>query len=240
MSREEVDDRLSKISTDWGVLKQAHAGADSDARAAQELLIVRYGAAIRRYLGKVAGDPEAAEELFQEFGVAVVEGKLGSAAPDRGRFRDYVKAVLRHLVAKYHAKRRKRPQALGDDGPALREIAARDEDDSALDTAWRDALMARAWAALRDAHKMGYDVLRYRAENPALSSTDLATRLTAKLGRALSPEAVRQTIHRARKQFAMLLIDEVSHSLTSPTTDAVGEELAELGLLEYCRPALEG
>src|SRR5262245_13781393 len=96
MSREETEDRLSRISTDWGVLKDAHGGAEA-ARAAQELLIIRYGPAVRRYLKRVAGDAEAAEELFQEFGVALVEGKMRSADPDRGRFRDYVKAVLRHL-----------------------------------------------------------------------------------------------------------------------------------------------
>jgi hypothetical protein len=31
----------------------------------------------------------------------------------------------------------------------------------------------------------------------------------------------------------------VAHSLENPTADKLAEELAELGLLEYCRPALE-
>jgi hypothetical protein len=35
------------------------------------------------------------------------------------------------------------------------------------------------------------------------------------------------------------LLDEVRHSLENPEADHLEEELIELGLLEYCRPALE-
>jgi RNA polymerase sigma factor (sigma-70 family) len=237
MSREDVQDRLSGITTDWDVLRQTR-GAAAEARAAQEALLLRYRAAVRRYLGRVAGNPDAAEELFQEFGLAVVEGKLGSARPDRGRFRDYVKAVLRNLGARYHRRRKKNPA--GREPEILAEVPAPDQSDDGFDRDWRDALMARAWAALADAHRHGYETLRFRVEHPDLTSEEMAGQLSARLGRALSPEGVRQTIRRARKQFAMLLIDEVGHSLAAPTPETVSEELAELGLLEYCRPALEG
>jgi len=238
MSRDDVNERLSRITTDWGVLRDAHGGADA-ARRAQEVLVLRYGPAVRRYLKRVAGDADAADELFQEFGIAIIEGKLKSADPGRGRFRDYVKAVLRNLVAKYHTKRKKGPQPIGPDSPILDALAAPESNDGELDVAWRDNLMARAWAALADANRMAFDVLKFRAEHPELPSQDLAAQLTAKLGKVLTPEGVRQTIHRARKQFALLLTEEIGQSLTAPTADTVAAELAELGLLEYCRPALE-
>jgi RNA polymerase sigma factor (sigma-70 family) len=237
MSREEVNDRLSRISTDWDVFRRAHGDAP-EARAAKELLLLRYGPAVRRYLGRLAGSPDAAEELSQEFGVAVVQGKLSHADPGRGRFRDYVKAVLRNLVAKYHARRKKSPQTLEPDSTALTAIAAELPDD-AFDSDWRDALMGRVWAALADVHPHGYEVLRFRAEHPELSSEEMAEQLSAKHGRSFTSDGVRQTIHRARKQFALLLIDEVGQSLAAPTPEALSQELAELGLLEYCRPALD-
>jgi DNA-directed RNA polymerase specialized sigma24 family protein len=215
------------------------SGRSDAARAAQELLLLRYGPAIRRYLERVAGGDEVADELFQEFGVAMIEGKLKSADPDRGRFRDYVKGVLRHLVAKYHTRRKKQPQTVGCGSSTLNAVAAPEPAEDTLDTAWRDNLLVRAWAALADANRPAYEVLRFRAENPDLQSPDLVTPLAAKLGKPLTAEAVRQMIHRARKQFGQLLVDEVRQSLTDPTTEAVATELAELGLLEYCRPALE-
>jgi RNA polymerase sigma-70 factor (ECF subfamily) len=239
VSRDEVNDRLSQLATDWGVLREAH-GEAAAARAAQEVLIQRYGPAVRRYLKRVAGSGEAADELFQEFGLAVVEGKLKTADPDRGRFRDYVKAVLRHLVSKYHAKRKKGPQASGGESPALGAVPAPEPPDDRLDEAWRDNLLARTWAALAAANRPAYEVLRFRADHPDLSSQELAEQLSARTGKAQTAEAVRQTIHRARKQFGLLLVDEVGQSLSNPTADAVAEELGELKLLEYCRGVLEG
>ena len=63
--------------------------------------------------------------------------------------------------------------------------------------------------------------------------------MTARSGRSLTAEGVRQTIRRARERFALFLVKEVEKSLADPSADAVAQELAELGLLEYCRPALE-
>ena len=46
-------------------------------------------------------------------------------------------------------------------------------------------------------------------------------------------------LHRAREKFADLLLDEVLNSLAEGSLPEVEEELIELDLLEYCRPALE-
>ena len=55
-------------------------------------------------------------------------------------------------------------------------------------------------------------------------------------------EQVRQqrlTLHRAREQFSDLMLDDVVQSLDNPTREQLEQELIDLGLLEYCRPALE-
>jgi hypothetical protein len=46
-------------------------------------------------------------------------------------------------------------------------------------------------------------------------------------------------IHRAREQFADLLLDEIMPSLERPTLDTLEEELIDLDLIEYCRGALD-
>lgn len=237
MNRDEVAGRLSRLSTDWAVLRQAHAGAGAEVRAAQELLVRRYGGPVRRYLARVVGDadPDAVDDVFQEFAVALVGGGLRGADPGRGRFRDYVKTVLRNLVAKHHARRKRRPQT---DGGGLEAVAAPAGADDLLDVEWRAGLLARAWAALADAHPAGHAVLRFRAAHPDLGSDAMAAALSRDGGRPVTREAVRQTLHRARKQFARLLVDEVGRSVADPTPEAVARELSDLGLLEYCKPAL--
>jgi RNA polymerase sigma-70 factor (ECF subfamily) len=238
MSPDENDRRLEHITTNWSVIRDAHGTPDT-ARAALEALTRRYGLAIERYLRKVAGGAESAAELYQEFWVSVAGGKLKSADPGRGRFRDYVKAVLRHLVARYHAKRKRGPQAVGGDGPALDAVPAPEPEDGRLDEEWRETLLARTWAALRTANAFYYEVLWFRAHHADLRSPELAARLTARLGKALTAEGVRQTLHRARRQFCWLLLEEVKDSLANPTREEAEEELAELGLLQECRDALD-
>ncbi len=67
----------------------------------------------------------------------------------------------------------------------------------------------------------------------------MAEQLSAKLGKPLRADAVRQTLHRSREKFAGLLLTEVLQSLREPTVELLEEELNDIGLLEYCRPALD-
>jgi DNA-directed RNA polymerase specialized sigma24 family protein len=235
------DTRLGDIDTRWTLVRQAHGDgpAAGDARGG---LLARYGGAVRRYLLGAARDADAAEDLFQEFAVVFLTGGLRAADPARGRFRDYVKGVLFRLAADYHKKAKRRSGPLpADEAAAEPEWVA--PSDEAFVAAWRDELLARAWAALQGAEATGgspwYTMLRLRTEHPDASSPELADRLGRQLNKSLTAAAARQLLHRARERFADLLLDEVAGGLADPTPDAVAEELTELGLLEYCRPALD-
>ena len=108
MEQVELDQRLSKIATMWTAVLQAHgAGADTVVVARNRLLL-RYSGAVYRYLLGAVRDPEAASDLCQEFAMRFLRGDFRRAAPDRGRFRDYVKVALVNLVNDHHrAGRRK-------------------------------------------------------------------------------------------------------------------------------------
>src|SRR5262245_13036501 len=102
MELESLDQRLSRITTLWTLVRRAHQTQDPQARDAQRQLLERYGGAVRRYLRALLRDVSATEDLFQEFACQLLEGDLGGADPQRGRFRNFVKGVLFHLVAKYY------------------------------------------------------------------------------------------------------------------------------------------
>src|SRR5207253_1754005 len=103
-------------------------------------------------------------------------------------------------------------------------------------------LLARAWEALAEAEAKGgrpyHTVLRFRASHPESSSDEMARQVGTQLGRTLTAAGVRQTLHRAREKFARLLIEEVARSLETEDTGRVEQELIDLGLHTYCRPAL--
>jgi RNA polymerase sigma-70 factor (ECF subfamily) len=239
-----ADLALSEMVTHWSIVKKAHRDEDGAAAEARRQLLERYGGAARRYLLGAVRDADAAEELFQDFAVRLMQGDLRGADPDRGRFRYYVKAVLSNMTADYFRQRRRPLQALPDD-----VAAAQPDSDNAADLdaefikSWREELLARAWQALARLEEKNaqpyYRALRFRADHPEASSATIAEALSAELGRPLTVVNIRQILHRAREFLAEHLLAEVISSLTMPTTEEIEDELLELQLLEYCRTALE-
>jgi len=237
--------RLSRISTMWTVLGQAH-GAASQAGQAQWALIQRYQGAVYRYLRGATHDPDVADELFQEFALRVVQGAFARVNPERGRFRDYLRTTLIHLVTDYQNRKRRGAQPLDKVvAEAAAPIAGSEASDELFLTSWREELLSAAWAALDRVERLGgqpyYSVLRFRSENPEASSAEMAVRLSEQLHPPcpLTETGIRKTLQRARAQFADALIEEVAHSLDHPTHDALEQELIALNLLSYCRSALQ-
>jgi RNA polymerase sigma-70 factor (ECF subfamily) len=243
VQRANSPDHLSLIPTIWSLVYAAHHGTAEAAKAARHELLLRYGDAARRYLAKVLRQPDAVDEVFQEFSVRLFRGNLHGADPERGRFRNFVKGTLFHLIADYRKRQARWPGPLPDDGAALVASGDGADSDHSFVESWCDELLARAWARLKQAEaetgQPYHAVLRFRADHPDLRSPQLAEALAAQLGRAFTAVGVRQTLHRARQRFATVLLDEVAHSLANPSEDELHEELVELGLLDYCRPALE-
>jgi RNA polymerase sigma-70 factor (ECF subfamily) len=244
MEYEPLDQRLSLIPTQWSIVRRANQDSPEEARVARQQLLERYGDAIQRYLRSALNDPHAADEVYQEFALQLVHGKLRGADPQRGRFRYFVKGTLFHLIADYRNQQRKWPGPLpADAADLLAGTSEEAQSDGLFVESWRDELLSRAWSALA-----GYEaqtgqplhaVLRFRADRPDMKSPQLAEALAAQWGKPLTAVGVRQTLHRAREKFAALLLEEVVHSLENAGPEQLEEELAELGLLDYCRPALE-
>jgi RNA polymerase sigma-70 factor (ECF subfamily) len=117
------------------------------------------------------------------------------------------------------------------------------ESDEQFLTIWRAELMARTWDALarleRETGQHLYTVLRFRTDHPDVRSPEMAQRLAAVVGKAVTADWVRRRLHLARGKFTELLLDEVSQSLEGAGPEALDQELIDLGLHAYCRPALE-
>jgi RNA polymerase sigma-70 factor (ECF subfamily) len=250
MDRDELNEHLSEISTAWTVLHRAHAAGRMPGSAqaeAQERLLQRYSAAIYRYLLAATRDRDTADELFQEFALRFVRGDFHRADERRGRFRDFLKTALFHLIVDTQ-RSRKRPAVTGDrkahaepfvESPPLLE---EEEADRQFLAVWRAELLARAWDALaryeRDTGHPTHAILRLRTENPKLRSAEMAERLSVSLGRPVTATWVRKKLVLAREKFTDALLEAVAQSLVEATHDTLERELIDLGLLEHCRAAL--
>src|SRR5438128_969371 len=112
MDQVQLHQRLSQISTQWTMVFQAHQGSADAVSKAQQQLLERYSGAAYRYLLGAVRDPDVAAELCQEFALRFVRGDFRRASPERGRFRNYLKTALIHLVSDYPNKRRAAPRRL--------------------------------------------------------------------------------------------------------------------------------
>jgi RNA polymerase sigma-70 factor (ECF subfamily) len=230
---------LSDLSTPWTLVRQAHAGSAA-AATAQRLLMQRYGGAVYRYLLGALRDEEAALELFQEFALRFLRGDFRRADPESGRFRDYLRTALIHLVTDHYRERQAQPQSLPAD--IAQRAAPPDEgadSEAAFLWSWREELINRAWEALAEAKPTCHAVLLFHVENPEVTSHRMAEQLSAQLGKPFTAVHVRVTLQRARAKFAELLVEEVAHSLGDCTEAELVQELRALQLLRLCAPMLE-
>lgn len=231
-----LDDRLSRISTQWSLVFQAH-GADSG-QAAIQTLMLRYTGAVYRYLLGALRDEDAAQDLAQSFAIKFLEGRFRGAQPERGRFRNYLKTALIHLIQDHHRARQAGPVPLNSDVEPAAPMES-EKSEQLFVTTWRSEVLERTWKALARFNLIYHAALRLRIESPDMTSTEMAQRLTGQLGKPINAALVRKSLQRAHDKFADLLIDEVAQTLQTPSAEELRIELEALDLLRYCRSALE-
>jgi DNA-directed RNA polymerase specialized sigma24 family protein len=240
---------LADIPTRWSIVLNARQARGDTAAVARNDLLVRYHLAVLRYLRFKMHDEYAAGQVYSDFALRVLEVDpfIQRSDPARGRFRFYLMAVLRRMMADYYRRRGPVPldlQNLGADEPAD-EVAT----DSRFTDCWREELVNLAWQALerveQDTGQPYATLVRLKEQQPELRTAALAELAARQLGRPLTTDNTRKIIQRGREQFGQLLVAEVARSLQTTAGETVErarleQELIELGLLfDYCKSALE-
>ncbi len=222
--------------TQWS---QVLAARRSDA-SALEALLGRYWKPVYAYVRfEWSKDNETAKDLTQAFLLSLLEGGAFEAvAPEKGRFRDFLKVSLANFLRKAHrdAGRLKRG------GGALRvpfdevEAAAGPEADpartaaEAFDRAWRSGVLQRGLEALRaelaaKGKQVRWEVferLVLREGGEAATYAEEATRL------GITVSDVTNHLHAARKRLRETLRGILLEGLSDPS-DLDDEWSAVLG-----------
>ena len=235
--------RLSQIATPWEDLDQAHGGMPPALGAARRRLLLHYSPAVYSYLIGAVRDPDVADDLFQEFALRLMRGAFQRADPRRGRFRDFLKTALGHLVTDHYRRQGRGPRPYHGFPEPATDRSPLAEAEERFSEEWRAQLIDRTFAALEVFEQRTgqplHTLLHFRVDNPDLSVADLARQLSGRLGQEPSAAWVYKHLHNARQKFADLLVAEVARTLDCPGAEDLGQELAEVGLLRWCQPALD-
>src|SRR5438552_5966608 len=109
MMMEDQTSRYRFGQTQWSVVFEAGQQQGDASAAARHALLIRYHEAVYRFLCARLNDTHAAGELFSRFAERVLEIHpfLERANPDKGRFRDYLRAILQRMIVDYHRERQR-------------------------------------------------------------------------------------------------------------------------------------
>jgi len=222
---------LEEISTRWTMIHDPVQ------------FVMRYAPAIRKYLAALLKNSHNAEEVAQEF---LLKGLLqGFVRTEqlRGKFRFYLKTAVRNAALTHLQRQRKNEAGLADLAQLADPHDEPAESDQEWVDEWRGCVIDRALQGLdhhqqRTSGNLFHTVVRLSLDFPNEDSTALAARASQMAGRPIAPAAFRKQLSRARRQFAELLLAEVTQTVEDPSPERVQEELAELGLLVHVRDYL--
>jgi DNA-directed RNA polymerase specialized sigma24 family protein len=238
--------RLSQIQTCWQDVWGAQGNQSrSSLSQARWALLERYGNAASRYLLGAMRNVDQAQEMAQEFALLFLQGACDGADPYKGRFRDYLKGILRNLVRQHYRKQNRMPLVVDPQNVEQAvDVEPSDELDRTFLACWREDLLSRSWDALArleaETGQPYHTVLRLRAEQPDQSSEELARGVSQRLGRDVNAPACRKMLQRAREKFGQFLLDELKGSLSDPSTENLRQELIDLDLYKYCGGLVDG
>lgn len=100
-----------------------------------------------RYFQAALHDPDIATDLTPDFALRFVRGDFWNVAPDRGRFRDFLRVALANMLRDH--RRRQRHRAGAAFVPGLHDPVEEDSDPADLDfdESWRNELLTRTMMA---------------------------------------------------------------------------------------------
>jgi len=225
-------------TTQWSQVLAARDGSDTEARAALESLCQTYWQPLYAFIRHQGASPDEARDLTQGFFAEFLEKDfLAGVDPDKGRFRSFLLASLRHFLS--HERDRSRALKRGggtltlslDTDVAeeryLHEPATGGTPEEVFERRWALTVLGRALATLRQESTGEDQQQRFEVLKPYLTGEE-PRRPYREVGEELgiTELAVRRAVHRLRRRYGQVLRDEISETVAGE--DAIEDEVRHL------------
>jgi RNA polymerase sigma-70 factor (ECF subfamily) len=235
--RDLVADRADFATTQWSIVLAAGRNSTPYAQAALGALCQLYWRPLYSFLRRTGCSPEEAEDVVQGFFARLLErGDLAQVSPERGRFRSFLLAAIKHFLANERDRARAVRRGGGrttfslDVAAAESRYAAEASDartpEAVFDRHWALTLLARAQERLRDEFAAGGKRERFEQLHPLLHGDSGGSYREAAAALGLSENAVMVAVHRLRQRFRELLREEIAQTLAGP--EQIDEEIRDL------------
>lgn len=225
-------------TTRWTLVNAAKDGTSTEAEAALAMLCENYWFPLYAYVRRRGYACHEAEDLTQAFFARLLSKEpLADVKQDKGRFRSYLLASIKHFMAnewdRAHALKRGGGQHVTSfdthAGEQRYQTGLADELTPAklFDRQWALTLLDRVLTRLQSEMGSEGKANAFEAMRPFLTEgrgaipyADVATRM------GTSEAAAKVAVHRLRRRYRSMLRDEIADTVASP--DLVEEELRSL------------
>jgi len=229
---------LSFETTEWSVVLAAGGEDSRAARTALATLCEAYWYPLYAYVRRWGATADDAPDLTQAFLTSLLERQdFKGLSQERGRFRAFLLASLRHFLANDAASRRSQKRGGGSvTVPLQSDDAEQRYLVEPVDPATPEKLYERRWALIVIDRVLA--ALRHEAETEGRTAEFDAIK-SCMLGRAaagdyaaiaarlgISEGAVRVAVHRLRRKFQARLREDIAATVSSP--DEVDDEIRYL------------
>lgn len=213
--------------TPWTIVMAASLENSTAASEALENLCRTYWPPIHTHIRMRGYDRHQAQDLTQEFFTRLLRGNaFAGVSPDKGRFRSFLLAALRHLLINEWKRENtiKRGGAvtivdLDSLDPSVRNAyEPRDGEDPSLafDRCWALTLIAKVRERLRREYEAAGQPERHEVLKAHLMDEEGRSCLNTANSLGLTESATKSAIHRIRRRFAELLRSEISRTVADP------------------------
>jgi len=222
-------------ATRWTLVVKAAHTPTPEASAALEELCSLYWPPLYTFLRRSGSQPHEAKDIVQGYLARVLErNDLLSVSPQRGRFRTYLLAGLRHFLTSEY--RREMAQKRGGGAVISIETAEVEQNaladlctltpDAAYDRNWAEMILRKAVSTLQREYSARARETLYDTLKPALTGGKPEDHATWGRQLGMTPGAVAVAIHRLRLRLRELVRHEVAQTVHDPAD--VDDELRNL------------
>jgi RNA polymerase sigma-70 factor (ECF subfamily) len=236
-------------TTQWSQVLAARDGSDTQARAALESLCQTYWQPLYAYIRAQGHGPDEARDLTQGFFAEFLEKDfLASVDPEKGRFRAFLLASLRHFLANERRRERALKRGGGTHTLSLDTDAAEEGYEiqsngeltplEVYEQRWATAVLERAMTRLRRESAASGDTSEFEILKQYLTSAEpqMPYREVAET-LATTEGAVTTAVHRLRQRYGRCLRAEIAETVADPAeTD---DELRHLLARVRSKPSAE-
>ncbi|MEM7156067.1 MAG: sigma-70 family RNA polymerase sigma factor [Myxococcota bacterium] len=213
-------------TTRWSIVLGAAKSPTSPRTRALHELCDAYWRPLYAFLRRDGLSPEDAEDTVQGFLSSLLTGSgIAGIDRDRGRFRSYLLAALRHYVStertRAHALKRgggQAPVSLSidhDDAERTLEIPDDRTPEQAYAYAWAMEILGRARRRLQERYEKEGQQARFEVLSPFLLAADAPRYREVAEQLSMTEANARVAVHRLRTRFRAALRDEVAETVSS-------------------------